>query len=336
MNLLLCRFADSVFLADSIHILMPPERPVVHAPEGMQGPEYTVSWQHDDLLNPASSFELVELQGSEMVLDSANTIDNWIAGEYEFFVSAYQYYSPPSAIRGFIQNGEILALEAPILVGEGEVLTFWALYELSKGYDYVYVQVSTDGENFVSLPGNITTDENPYGYNLGNGITGMKTHWTEAQFDLSAYEGQSIWLRFIGYANRDYGVFTIDDIYPVMKFQTETVIASDLTDTLYNFTDKPDGEYFYRVRARDAEDQWGELSAYGVVNVGSTDAYAGRAGVGDANGDGVVNQGDVVYLIDYLYKGGPAPTPMAAGDANGDGTIDQKDCMYLIDYLHRR
>lgn len=28
---------------------------------------------------------------------------------------------------------------------------------------------------------------------------------------------------------------------------------------------------------------------------------------GDVNGDGVVNVGDIVYPVSYLYKGGPAP-----------------------------
>ncbi|MHC4499660.1 MAG: hypothetical protein ACYS21_11175, partial [Planctomycetota bacterium] len=40
---------------------------------------------------------------------------------------------------------------------------------------------------------------------------------------------------------------------------------------------------------------------------------------GDANGDAVVDPADVVYLINYLFKSGPAPDPLEAGDANWDG-----------------
>jgi len=29
--------------------------------------------------------------------------------------------------------------------------------------------------------------------------------------------------------------------------------------------------------------------------------------VGDANCDGIINVGDIVYLVSYLYKGGPEP-----------------------------
>jgi hypothetical protein len=55
--------------------------------------------------------------------------------------------------------------------------------------------------------------------------------------------------------------------------------------------------------------------------------------VGDANGDGMINSADVVYLINYLFVGGPAPLPMEAGDANCDGSINSADVVYLINYL---
>ncbi|UCB53046.1 MAG: right-handed parallel beta-helix repeat-containing protein [Candidatus Zixiibacteriota bacterium] len=56
---------------------------------------------------------------------------------------------------------------------------------------------------------------------------------------------------------------------------------------------------------------------------------------GDANQDGEVTIGDVVYLIGYLYRGGPSPDPVSLGDPNGDATIDVGDVVYLINYLFR-
>jgi hypothetical protein len=55
---------------------------------------------------------------------------------------------------------------------------------------------------------------------------------------------------------------------------------------------------------------------------------------GDVNRDGVINISDVVYLINYLYVGGPPPTPREAGDANADGVINVTDVVYLINYLY--
>jgi len=56
---------------------------------------------------------------------------------------------------------------------------------------------------------------------------------------------------------------------------------------------------------------------------------------GDANGDGKLTVSDVVYLINYLFKGGPAPAPLASGDANCDGQLKVADVIYLINYLFK-
>ncbi|HEX7401583.1 MAG TPA: LamG-like jellyroll fold domain-containing protein [candidate division Zixibacteria bacterium] len=56
---------------------------------------------------------------------------------------------------------------------------------------------------------------------------------------------------------------------------------------------------------------------------------------GDANGDEVIDVGDVVYVINYLFKGGPEPDPVAAGDATCDGVVDVGDVVYLINYLFK-
>lgn len=54
---------------------------------------------------------------------------------------------------------------------------------------------------------------------------------------------------------------------------------------------------------------------------------------GDANGDGTVNITDAVYLINYIFGGGPAPEPLVAGDVNCDETVNITDAVYLITYI---
>jgi hypothetical protein len=56
---------------------------------------------------------------------------------------------------------------------------------------------------------------------------------------------------------------------------------------------------------------------------------------GDANSDGAIGPGDIVALINYLYRSGPAPCPLEAGDANCDGSVGPGDIVYLINYLYR-
>jgi hypothetical protein len=56
---------------------------------------------------------------------------------------------------------------------------------------------------------------------------------------------------------------------------------------------------------------------------------------GDANGDKSFNVADAVFLINYVFKGGAAPTPQDAGDANGDGFANIGDAVYLINFVFR-
>ncbi len=54
---------------------------------------------------------------------------------------------------------------------------------------------------------------------------------------------------------------------------------------------------------------------------------------GDANGDGEVNIGDAVFVIQHVFNGGAAPDPIEAGDANCDGGINVGDAVYIINYV---
>jgi immune inhibitor A len=77
------------------------------------------------------------------------------------------------------------------------VLTFDAWYAIEKDWDYGVVEVKEQSSNqWVTVSGNITTTDDPNGQNPGNGITGTSDGWVKAEFDLSAYAGQTIELRF--------------------------------------------------------------------------------------------------------------------------------------------
>ncbi len=54
---------------------------------------------------------------------------------------------------------------------------------------------------------------------------------------------------------------------------------------------------------------------------------------GNADGSAAVNISDVVYLIAYIFSGGPAPVPLTAGNVNCDGTVNISDAVYLIAYI---
>ncbi len=56
---------------------------------------------------------------------------------------------------------------------------------------------------------------------------------------------------------------------------------------------------------------------------------------GDANGDSLVDLGDITYLLNFLYRQGPAPCIPETGDVNGDCNVELGDIVSLLVYLFR-
>jgi hypothetical protein len=44
---------------------------------------------------------------------------------------------------------------------------------------------------------------------------------------------------------------------------------------------------------------------------------------------------DLTYLVDYLFRNGPAPPLMEKADVNADNYVNIADLTYLVDYLFR-
>jgi glucose/arabinose dehydrogenase len=56
---------------------------------------------------------------------------------------------------------------------------------------------------------------------------------------------------------------------------------------------------------------------------------------GDATGDAKVNVGDIVYLINYVFKAGPAPGCAGQADVNSDCSVNVGDAVYMINYVFK-
>jgi M6 family metalloprotease-like protein len=54
---------------------------------------------------------------------------------------------------------------------------------------------------------------------------------------------------------------------------------------------------------------------------------------GDANGDGNVNIGDAVYLVNVVFHYGELPSPYANGDVNCDGNINVGDAVFMTNFI---
>jgi len=120
--------------------------------------------------------------------------------------------SPGDAVL-FSGNANSLDVAAvtPVSVPAGDpTLTLEAKYGAEEGYDYGYVQVSTDGgATYTSVAGDRTV-EGPQGPALAGTTDGFEPH----SFDLSAYAGQDVLLafRYISDGGVNEGGLKIDDV----------------------------------------------------------------------------------------------------------------------------
>jgi len=330
----------NLYLADiagDIQSALGPNVPALCIPDTIYSdcPD-TIRWSHQDTANPAVCFELTEMREQHIITDNAEDFNHWTNKDSLFTLSInahsgnYSFFSGASGtVNRYLQS------KYPYEVQPHDTLKFWTRYGIPENWDYAYVEISTDGENFTTIPGNITTTANLYGHNRGYGITGDQYTWKEARFDLSAYAGNSVYIRF---TFRDYSVaiaywgIHIDDISPVACFDTVTVLSSSITDTLFSMSDKPLGEYYYQIRAQDAEGQWSLPSPIAGLTVAEAPEFI----CGDADGDSYVNLLDILFLIGHIYDNppGPAPDPAEKADVNSDGWLNLLDILYLASYLY--
>jgi hypothetical protein len=75
-------------------------------------------------------------------------------------------------------------------------LTFYTWFDLEKDYDYLYLEISEDGEVWQILNTPSGTAEDPSGTSYGWGYNGATGGWIQENVDLSEYSGKNVQIRF--------------------------------------------------------------------------------------------------------------------------------------------
>jgi len=145
--------------------------------------------------------------------------------------------------------------------------------------------------------------------------------------------GDSIWLNTTIYNN---GGVSLNDV--VVRFYSNSALINEqvvsVVDTSFTTVSTqysaPVGSYNIRVivdednlkiEKDDSNNEDSELVSF--------EPYIR----GDVDGNGGINLADVIYLANYILKGGPAPIPLQSGDVNCDGKYDLVDVIKLARYV---
>ncbi len=87
------------------------------------------------------------------------------------------------------------------------------------------------------------------------------------------------------------------------------------------------------VNVDDINPDYAGLLGSGLINGPEALALISAVIRGDANGDGLVNLLDILFMIAYIYEEGPRPIPMNSAEINSDGHINLLDILSLIDII---
>jgi len=122
-------------------------------------------------------------------------------------------------------------------------------------------------------------------------------------------------------AKYDLYVSSSSIFHPDSTIIYDSLLTSQYTDTL------DIGRYYWKVRAYDKHSEIWSNQTWSFLSVMR----------GDANADKKVSVSDVIFIINYLFKDGPPPSPflLEQGDVNCNGHITVTDVVYLINYLFK-
>ncbi len=101
---------------------------------------------------------------------------------------------------------------------------YWTWFDIETDFDYLFVEVSEDGEQWQIVTTPSGTNSNPNGASYGWGYTGQSNGWIQESIDLSQFSGRKVFVRF-EYLT-DPGVngegFLLDDVLiPAIDYSTD-------------------------------------------------------------------------------------------------------------------
>jgi hypothetical protein len=237
----------------------------------------------------------------------------------------------------FLVNS-VSAQQDPSDPGEADTLYFTAGYPFSPDGDTVFFP---EGGGDVTIHINIWNDDS---------LRGIAVPLTDLAYGPPSYaildsaknNGAEDPLCFVGSRVEDFEVKICNlalnpprVLYGAVIFQVEPMPPGDGLFATMVFTVEDTGTICLDTTFFPPQNSLKFVT--GVQTIGFTPQFISRCFhtapylCGDANGDRFVDIVDVVYLVNYLFKEGPAP--VFPSDANCDQNTDIADAVYLVNYV---
>jgi carboxypeptidase T len=235
--------------AQNIHDTVIPQviPPVIDTMANDSDGIYTVNWQEQNPAAAPDAFQLDELTNYSTRIDDAETGSSlWTLNG--FTVSTARYHSGSHSYKSRSLDSQISAMTStsPLPVTNGMHLSFYCWYTAENGFDYAYAEISTNGRY----------------YDFLDSYTGSSGGWVLKDYDLSAYAGKSVFIRFRT-TNDDYTSqegFYVDDITPVPVFGSVHTLSNTITAHSYQITGQDNGTFYYQVKGHNNARGWGDGS----------------------------------------------------------------------------
>lgn len=316
--------------ADNPRKIVPPEPPAFLAADSMVSDgSAELVWAQADAGNLAADYLLKMSTGPQIATDSARNSNGWEL--VDFTRAPSPDGSGDSVFSSGARDAMVAAMSSriPYLVKSNDTLKFEAWYDIETGFDYAYVEVSTDGgKTFSPIPGNLSTSTGAP-YNHGNGITGSSGGaWSQGLYPLGSFAGRKVRFRFSYFTDGGFvaGGIYLRNIRPALRFAKDTVLTLP-ADSNYTVPLDSMGAYYFSVAAVDSQNQVGRFSDWTSRTATFSSAFF------DLTGDGLATAADVVVLLNYVYLGILPPCCSGRADVNHDGILTSADVVNLMNFV---
>ncbi|MBN2384136.1 DUF2817 domain-containing protein [bacterium] len=143
----------------------------------------------------------VDMFADDMESGSSNwtAASPWAISDEDYHSAGHAWSDSPGGNYGNNIDISLTSVSFDLSSTTQASLTFWQIYELESGWDFGYIEISTNGSTWTELAS----------------VNGTQTTWTEALYDLSAYIGYAnvqIRFRLDSDGSQAYDGWHIDDV----------------------------------------------------------------------------------------------------------------------------